>query len=116
MQHDTDKALTAEQIVREILGWPGKLLSGSKSSYSKSHPKNIVFFNGNVYGSDGRKLWYGDIDLTRDGKNLKYLAHQLQESIYVTAEQPFRWEAQTKESLEEACAETAYSRAVKFDP
>lgn len=107
--------LTAEQIVREQLGWPGKMLSASKSSYSKSHPKSVVFFNGNVYGSDGRKLWYGDIDLTKSKKELAYLAHQLQESIYVTAEQPFRWEEQTKEGLESKLG-GEYPRVYRYDP
>lgn len=107
--------LTAEQIVRGLLGWPGKMLSGSKSSYSKSHPKNVVFFNGNVYGSDGRKLWYGDIDLTKSEKDLTYLAKQLQESIYVTAEHPFRWETQDQKSLEGALG-GEFPRAVKFSP
>jgi len=108
--------LTKQQIVREILGWDGKMLSGSKSSYSKSHPKSIVYFNGNIYDSVGSKLWYGDIDVTKDAKNLKRLAAELKESIYITAEQPFRWEEQTKESLEAACAETAYARAQRIDP
>jgi len=103
-------------IVETVLGNVGKMLSGSKSDYSNRHPKNIVFFNGNIFDKDGVKLWYGDIDLTKDASKLEQIAHLLDESIYVTAELPFRWEEQTTAHLEEACAETAYSLANKINP
>ena len=103
-------------IVETALGRQGRMLSGSKSSYLSSHPKSIVYFNGNIYDEDGAKLWFGDVDLTKDAMTLAQIAHLLDEPIYVTAESPFRWEEQTKESLEEACAAAAYSRAKRFDP
>lgn len=100
---------------REILGYMGKMLSASKTDYSKKHSKSTVFFNGNVYDSDGQKIWYGDIDLTRENKKIERLAKVLGESIYVTAEQPFRWSAQTRETLEEAITDE-YVKARRFDP
>lgn len=102
-------------IVETALGRTGRMLSGSKSNYSASHPKSIVYFNGNIYDQEGVKLWYGDIDLRKDAAKLAQIAHLLGESIYVTAESPFRWATQTKESLEEA---TKHEHAVarRIDP
>lgn len=104
------------EIVDELLGPPGKMLSQSKSAYSGKHPKSIVYFNGNVYDQDGNKLWYGDVDTTRQAKDLQAIALRIGERIYVTSESPFRWENQTTKTLEEAAAETAYSRCLRIDP
>ena len=102
-------------IVWAALGPMGRMLSGSKSSYSDRHPKNVVFFNGNIYDKDGKKLWYGDVNLTKDKARLEQIAHMLDEPIYVTREQPFRWEEQTTESLEN-CTKGEYPSVVRIDP
>lgn len=84
------------EIVVDALGHMGRMLSGSKQA-----PKGQrVFWNGNIYDSSGRKLWYGDINLTTEMKTLERIVEVLEEPIYVTAEQPFRWDVQTAESLE----------------
>jgi hypothetical protein len=91
------------------------MLSGSKSSYSNRYPNNKVFFNGNIYDKDGVKLWFGDVDLDKDKAKLEQIAHLLNEPIYVTAEQPFRWEDQTTARLQEACTHE-HARARRIDP
>lgn len=102
-------------IVETALGPMGRMLSQSKSSYSDRHPNSIVYFNGNIFDKDGVKLWFGDVDLTKDKAKLEQIAHLLDEVIYVTAESPFRWEDQTTARLEEACRHE-HARARRIDP
>ena len=102
---------TKTEIVTLNIGHIGRVISGSKRA-----PKNHrVFWNGNMYDSTGSKLWYGDIDLTADEKKLCSIATQLNETIYVTREQPFRWGEQTTESLEAQC-ELGGNLVVKYLP
>lgn len=97
------------------LGHMGRMLSGSKSGYSDRYPKNKVFFNGNMYDSKGEKIWYGDMDLTSERKKLEEIAKELGEPIYVTREQPFRWDEQTTKTLQTAC-EGEYPGAYVIQP
>lgn len=91
------------QVATKHLGWCGRLLSWSKSEYRKEHPTHRVFYNANVYTIvDGTaiKLWYGDVDLTADQSTLQALVDELGKSIYITFEQPYRFEEVTVERLE----------------
>lgn len=102
-------------LAYETLGPMGRMLSGSKSAYANAHPKHTVYFNGNVYDSSATKLWYGDVDLTKDGTKLKQLARQLGESLYVTREMPFRFDGATPVSLANACL-GEFPAATRIDP
>lgn len=103
------------KIVIEKLGHMGRLLSGSKSTYSTNHPGSRVFFNGNIYDAKGEKIWFGDVDLTREAKKLQEIVQALGEKIYVTREQPFRWEEQTTKTLQAAC-QGEYPNAYVIQP
>jgi hypothetical protein len=63
----------------------GRLLCFSKSVYRKTYPDNDVYFNANVY-SDSGKEWYGDLDLTLDGKVLEKIAKKAKCKLYVLPE------------------------------
>lgn len=90
-----------EAVVMEVLGFMGRMLSGSKSEYLDRHPTNNILFNANIFsGTTARKIWFGDLDLTLDKQKLLKLAATLNEVIYVTSETPFRFEPPTVESLE----------------
>lgn len=103
------------EVVERFLGHMGRMLSGSKSGYLDRFPGHRCFFNGNVYAGDGRKLWYGDIDLTKDEKVLQALAGELGTRLYVTREMPFRFEQVTVQQLDNACL-GEHPSAVRFDP
>jgi hypothetical protein len=96
------------------------MLSGSKQAYSKKHPDSVVFFNANIYDSEGEKLWYGDIDLTKDGKKLNQIVNKIGEKIYVTREQPWRFlEFQGKsvlEALQKDCDKLENSMVYCIEP
>ena len=85
----------------DILGMPGRMISASKSMYFTSHPDNIVVFNANICTDDG-KIWYGDINLTTEGKHIAELAKHIGETIYVFREMDCQFDNETKPKLDRA--------------
>lgn len=111
-----------EQLVAEHLGHMGAMLSGSKSDYLHRHPTDKVFFNANLYDSEAVKLWFGDFNVSRDGKRLQALADSLGETLYVTTEMPYRFQGMfgdTKPvSVNQLVADAMgiYAKVVVFHP
>lgn len=83
-----------EEKTNEILGWPGKMISGSKSGYHRNHPGNLVVFNANVILMESKptKIWYGDLDLTLSLDKLKELSASIGQEIRVLREMDARFE------------------------
>lgn len=79
------------ELANKIMGLPGRLLSGSKSGYNRTHPENIVVFNANLCTKKLGKLWYGDVDITLDEAKLKELAVVLGEDLYILREHDARF-------------------------
>lgn len=88
---------------REVLGFPGAMISGSKSGYREAYPKNLVVFNSNVCTRDG-KIWYGDLDITKSWDKLQTLANALGKEIYVLYEMHGRFENEDRPLIEQAVA------------
>lgn len=65
----------------------GRIISGSKMA-PKGH---VCVFNGNLCTKSGGKFWFGDIDLTDDAEQLKALAAEKGEDIYVLHEMDARF-------------------------
>lgn len=86
-----------------ILGYPGRMISGSKSGYMTSHPNNQVVFNANVC-TDAGKIWFGDLDVTLDGEKLQQLANELHCKIYVLREHDGRFDNEDRPRLDKAAA------------
>ena len=87
----------------ETLGYHGKMISGSKSGYSSSKPKNLPVFNSNVIASlSGElvKIWHGDIDITLSIEKLKELSTHLDAEIYVLREMDARFENENNPRIE----------------
>ena len=81
-----------EQYNRDILDLfaknglhAGRMVGGSKSGYIDKHPDHFVIFNANVVSKLG-KVWWGDLDLTKDGKKLKAIAQEMSDVLYVLRE------------------------------
>ena len=66
----------------------GRMMSGSKIS-PKGH---ICVWNANIVTKSQGKIWFGDLDLTLDGKKLKLIADQIGEPLYVLREMDCRFE------------------------
>jgi len=71
---------------------PGRMISGSKSTYRDQYPNNTIAFNGNIVTKKRGKIWYGDLDVTLDFDNLKSVADELGEDLYILHEMDARFE------------------------
>ncbi|CAB4159457.1 hypothetical protein UFOVP699_193 [uncultured Caudovirales phage] len=83
-----------EEKATQILGFNGKMISGSKSGYCRSNPDNLAVFNSNVIAMTDKptKIWYGDLDLTKSLEDLKRLADEIGVEIRVLRETDARFE------------------------
>lgn len=97
-------SISAYNVASGILGHCGRMISGSKSLYNRQHPKNVVVFNANVCTRSRGKIWYGDLDVTRDERKLMELAAALDEDVYVLHEHDARFENEAKPRLDKARA------------
>jgi len=95
----TDVSVSVQDTVRLILGHTSRLIAGSKSTYRKTYPKNLVVFNSNVVVEGLGKVWHGDLDLTRDEALLVRLAELTDREVYVLPEMAGRFENEKNPKL-----------------
>lgn len=96
-----NKNADVTKLAREILGFSGGMICGSKSGYGQMYPKNVAIFNANVVTAKG-KVWYGDFDLTLSEEKLVELAKKSGETIYLLYESDARFENEDSPRLERA--------------
>jgi hypothetical protein len=94
---------SVQDKVFSILGYPGKMISGSKSGYCKRFPDNFAIFNANVCAGKN-KIWHGDIDLTKSKDDLLRLASELNEQIFILYEMDGRFENEKSPRIENYAA------------
>lgn len=82
----------------KILGFPGAMISASKSGYDRAHPDNTVYFNACIWNKEKEEIWFGDLDITENTDRLVALANKVGK-IYVTPEQPWRFYGWDKKRL-----------------
>ena len=70
----------------------GRMISWSKSGYIESNPGNLVCFNANIFTLDEGKIWYGDIDITKEKEKLEQVSAQLGKPLYILREMDGRFE------------------------
>lgn len=87
--------------ITTILGNHGRMISGSKIGYMYRHPDNLVVFNANVCTASG-KIWFGDLDITKDFEKLKEAAEVLNCRLYVLHEMDARFDSEDRPRLEKA--------------
>lgn len=73
-----------------------RLISGSKSYYRKNHPLNLIVFNANIFTEEFGKIWYGDLDLTIDSKNLIKIYDELGINLYILSEMSGRFDNENR--------------------
>ncbi len=76
----------------------GKMIGGSKTRYREANPGNEVFFNANIFTVEDGKIWYGDIDYTKDQETLEKIATKLERNIYILRELDGRFENEKLEA------------------
>ena len=78
----------------------GRMINSSKAS-PKGH---VCVFNANICTKKDGKFWFGDVDLTDDVEQLKALAAEKGEDIYILREMDARFKNEAKPLLENAVA------------
>jgi hypothetical protein len=91
------------EFVLETLGYPGRMIAGSKSYYRQLKPDNVAIFNANLCTSD-KKIWYGDIDVTLDVEKLSLIAQKAGETIYILHEMDCRFDTEYNVNINKAVA------------
>jgi hypothetical protein len=74
------------EAIEKIFGPVGRMISMSKTA-PKGH---LCGWNANII-VDGKKVWFGDIDITKDQKKLDKLAKEIGKDIYVVREHDARF-------------------------
>ena len=100
-------------IIKECLGWNGAMISGSKSGYLQSYPNNVVVFNSNIC-TEGGKVWYGDIDITKSKDSLIKLAEALDSTLYVLLEMDGRFENEAEPKVDKYVAKIEFDGSITF--
>jgi len=68
-----------------------RMISGSKSGYRELYPENEVYFNANIFVLGEGKIWYGDLDVTREIEKLENVARNLGKDLYILREMDGRF-------------------------
>lgn len=95
---------------------PGRMISGSKSHYSRMFPDHVVVFNANFVTADKVKFWYGDVDVTAEAEALKRLAAKRGEAIYVLREYDARFTNEKDPKIDRAVAVVKPDGTITFSP
>ena len=69
-----------------------RMISGSKSGYRERNPGNEVYFNANIFTLEEGKVWYGDLDVTKDLSALEEIAKTIGKDLYILREMDGRFE------------------------
>ena len=85
-----------------------RIITGSKSVYKSSKPKDLVIFNANVFMKDMGKVWYGDLNLTEEYMVLKSIAASLDTTLYVLREMDGRF-GKEKKPIDELIKKAAWN-------
>ena len=78
----------------------GRIITDSKSGYVANNPESICLFNSNICTENEGKVWFGDLDLTKDGETLKSVSEAINEVIYVLRETDARFGSENVETSE----------------
>jgi hypothetical protein len=89
--YERDRARFANETAERILGPVGRMIAASKTTYWRNNPTNVAIWNANLCTEARGKIWFGDLDLTRDEPALVTLAAALNETVYVLFERDARF-------------------------
>lgn len=72
-----------------------KLLCGRFIDAHKiAPPGNICVWNANIVTKSSGKVWFGDLNLTKEGNSLKEIAAEIGETLYILREKDCRFDTE----------------------
>jgi hypothetical protein len=80
-----------ESIFENEKLFSGRMISHSKSGYLDRFPDNEVYFNANIFVLGEGKIWYGDIDVTKEKEQLENVARKIGKDLYILREMDGRF-------------------------
>jgi hypothetical protein len=94
------------------LGYPGRMLSGSKQG------PHSVYWNACVFLEDGTQVWHGDLDTEGEASKVQAAANEAGVPLFLTPEQPFRFSGLKgdKKSFGVKLYKEDKERIIRFDP
>ena len=69
----------------------GRIISFSKSGYREEFPDNEIYFNANIFVLGEGKIWYGDIDVTKEKEQLENVSREIGKDLYILREMDGRF-------------------------
>jgi len=76
--------------------------------FRDEHPSDFVVYKANIITKETGKIWFGDLNLTQDGKALKGLAKRLKTTFYVLSESDGRYGRENR-SMEKLISKALWS-------
>lgn len=80
----------AVEVIKRLLGHHGRMISASKSGYSRRYPTRFPVFNACLF-LNGVSVRWGDVCLTEDSKKLYEIACELRCDLHLFREHDARW-------------------------
>ncbi|MCK9415682.1 hypothetical protein M0Q97_03365 [Candidatus Dojkabacteria bacterium] len=108
-----------EKIIKKLEEYgfySDRMICGSKSAYHDMKPNNFVIFNANIFVENFGKIWWGDLDLTKDQEKLKKVASETNSVLYVLYEMDGRFDNENTQEFKNNYAwntETGLSEKMK---
>lgn len=96
-----DRRDAAARAAVRHLGFDGRCY-GSWSGYRDRHPDHLAIKNANVCTLQHGKIWWGDLDVTVNVRELRALARELGVTLYVLREMAARFDTAENPQFHEA--------------
>ena len=86
--------MKTEKTINELMEEQNLRCGRMISAHKDSPPGCKCVFNANLVSPTKGKVWYGDLNLTREGDKLKEVAKAAGETLYVLREMDCRFETE----------------------
>jgi len=99
-------SLEQQALIKENLGFCGAMISSHKQAAKTKGREHLAVFNANLVVKGFGKVWFGDIDITRDEEKIKKVALGFKSIVYVLREMDARFEHENSPQLQNAAYST----------
>jgi len=93
-QQEIEKAFRLKGLLTD------RMISASKTYYRQAHPDHKVLFNANIFVKGLKKVWWGDLDITREAFLLQAVADEIDKELIIVPEMYGRFGAEDREFKE----------------
>lgn len=95
-EKDFEEDSTPREVFSKNKLHMGRMIGASKGDYRRENPDNVIVFNANIMTEIDGKIWFGDIDITKEFVRLENVAKELNKDLYILSELDGRFENESK--------------------